>query len=189
MSPEPDETTSDPSAFFERLGALLDAAGKLFERRAELRPERASLYRAACLPVAGIRPQVDKLATAAAENEEAATAFRQILAETGGTTLMSELGAQGQVMATRDGGDGDEGTSVGDALDLGSEILGKASAYLPPPFDGAAENVGQVLGIIGGLAADKSDELEKLEEIAEVIDEIREEVEKIEGKLKELTAE
>jgi hypothetical protein len=62
----------------------------------------------------------------------------------------------------------------------------KASGYLPPPWDKASKNIGEVLGIIGKIAGDKSSELKKIEELEQTITEIQEELEKIEGKAERL---
>ena len=72
------------------------------------------------------------------------------------------------------------GPSLEEGLDLGANILAKASGYLPPPFDGVAENVGQVLGIIGKLATEDPPDLEGL------IEAVQQEVQKIEAKAERL---
>lgn len=179
VSRQPDNS---PRAFFRQLTALLNQAEQGFTVLAGANPERAALYKAALLPIGGVREQIADLRRGIAAEPEADQQFQRILSETGATPLIASAlatpapgGESGAVLA-----------NVEDGLSLGKDVLDKASKWLPPPWDNVSGNVGDVLGIVGKLAGDKSAELKKIEELEAALGEIRQELEKVEGKAERL---
>ena len=175
MSPA-NRQSGNPKAFFKQVKRLVDLAGSGFEAKAEAQPDKQTYYLAACLPVQGVGPELARLEKAAAENPKVAEPLTAVLKETGGATLMSTMAAK----SPSRGGDAPDTPSLEEGLDLGADILAKASGYLPPPFDGVADNVGQILGIIGKLSAEDPPDLESL------IQAVQTEVQKIEMKAERL---
>lgn len=172
-----DGTAGGVAAFFSHLNKLLDRSERLFVQRAEQAPLRRAVYKAATLPIAGVREPLAKLAAAAEGDPAVMRPLAAVLAETGGAELMGAMLAAEPAPAGGQGGPG-----VSDVTDIGSDILGKAAGYLPPPFDKAAENIGQVLGIIGKLAGDEKDTNELIEQLQKALEEVAREVDKIEQK-------
>jgi len=172
----------DPWLFFEQLNILLDQTKQGFSVLAETDPDNSALYEAGRFPIEGVNKQIDGLKKAVQEDGEVAEGLTRVLLETGANPLMastidgSAQGAEnGAVLANAKTG-----------LDIGKDILGKASEYLPPPWNKASKNIGEVLGIIGKIAGDKSSELKKIEELEQTIAEIQEELTKVEGKAERL---
>lgn len=170
------ESNPSPKAFFEQVRRLLDVAGRTFEANAEADPAMQDFYLAACLPVQGVQPELAALEEAVADNPLVAEPLSAVLMETGATPLLAQMATKSPSGEGADGG----GPSLEEGLDLGADILAKAARYLPPPFDGAAENIGEILGVIGKLSADPPPDLEGL------LKAVQEEVQKIELKAERL---
>lgn len=172
----------DPLFFLEQLKTILDNTDKGFSVLSKTYPESSALYDAGRFPIKGVLKEINQLHVAVRENGEVAEELSRILTETGAIPLLassltnsaSEVG-NGAILANSKKG-----------LDIGKDVLGKASKYLPPPWDKISGNIGDVLGIIGKIAGDKSAELKKIEELEQTINEIKQELEKVEGKAERL---
>jgi len=165
-----------PEAFFKQVNRLLDFASETFEANAEANPDMQTYYLAACLPVQGVRSELAGLQEAVATNPLIAEPLSAVLVETGATVLLSQMATKAPAGQTSTAAS----LSLNKGLDLGKDVFAKASSYLPYPFDKAAKNVGELLGIIGKISATSSKGIKGL------LQEIQKEVTKIEMKAERL---
>ncbi len=165
--------------FFEVLEGALSLAEGAFGMLAEAEPEQAGYYEAACLPIAGVRVEMAALQDAAGANEEVALNLDRVLTETGASRLLATTVATGAGTA----GPGREQLAAAQTgLDIGKDILTKASKWLPPPWNNVAGNIADVVGIVSKLAGDKT----AMAKLAAAVADVQAELDKVESKSERL---